>query len=257
MKPMTLPFAPYGRAVAAALILLSPVPSALAGTLTGGTGFDYQTGPGAQSYRSALLFGYAEGALWDGTLAGVRYGDSRVGPGIGIFANGSAPLGPHVRARGIALRAIGDDTYRAWRWRVGPELRLPSDRVLGAYYLRLTNNVDEHFGSVGVELSSPITTNVTGQLGSSYGEWRGGATSAQGSVSGIWRPAGRVLLLAEFDVGRNLVTTTAAGPGGGGGLGGLPIVGGLGGGHGQGGSTSETSSEVTEAGQIGIRFLLR
>ena len=257
MKPMTRRIARCGRVVATALILLSSVTSTCTGTLTGGAGFDYQTGPGTQSYRSALLFGYAEGTTWDATVAGIRYGDSRVGPGIGFFANGSAPLGPHARARGIALRAIGDDTYRAWRWRVGPEFRLPSDRVLGAYYLRLTNNLGESFGSLGAELSSPITTSVTGQIGSSYGEWRGGATSAQGSVSGIWRPAGHMLLLAEFDVGRNLVTTTAAGPGGGGGLGGLPIVGGLGGGHGKSGNTTETSSEITGAGQIGIRFLLR
>lgn len=253
-EPMRRRIARSALPVAAALILLFPVTSTRAGTLTGGAGFDYQTGPGAQSYRGALLFGYAEGATWDATLAGIRYGDSRVGPGIGIFANASAPLGPRLRARAVALRAIGDDSYRAWRWRLGPELRLPSDRVLGAYYLRLTNTIDEDFGSVGVEFQSPITTNVTGQLGSSYGEWTGGATSAQASLSGFWRPATHVLLLAEFDVGRNLVTTSTAGPSGGGALGGLPI---LGGGHGRGGMETTTSSDITGAGQIGIRFLLR
>jgi hypothetical protein len=225
-----------------------------AGTLTGGAGFDYQTGPGAQSYRSALLFGYGEGATWDATLAIIRYGDSRVGPGVGMFGNASAPVGPRVRARAVLLRAVGDDSYRAWRWRLGPELRLPSDRVLGAYYLRLTNNVDEDFGAVGVELQSPIATTVTGQLGSSYGEWSGGATSAQASLSGFWRPWTHALFLAEFDLGRNLVTTSTAGPSSGGALGGLPI---LGGGRGRGHAETTTSSDITGAAQIGIRFLLR
>jgi hypothetical protein len=237
-----------------ALTLTNP---AFAGALTGGAGFDYQTGPSSQSYRSALLFGYAEGASWDLTLAGIRYGDSRLGPGLGLFANGSLPIAPHVRVRGIGLRAVGDDSYRAWRWRLGPEFRLPADRVLGAYYLGLTNNIGDRFGSVGVEVTSPVAPNVTGQIGSSYGKWRGDATSAQASLSGIWRPLGRVLLLAEFDVGRNLATTSTSGPSGGGGLGGIPILGGIGNGRGRGGETSQTSSDVTEAGQIGIRFLLR
>jgi hypothetical protein len=237
-----------------ALTLTNP---AFAGVLTGGAGFDYQTGPSSQSYRSALLFGYAEGASWDLTLAGIRYGDSRLGPGLGLFANGSLPIVPHVRVRGIGLRAVGDDSYRAWRWRLGPEFRLPADRVLGAYYLGLTNNIGDRFGSAGVEVTSPIAPNVTGQIGGSYGTWAGGATSTQGSLSGIWHPLGRLILLAEFDVGRNLATTSTSGPSGGGGLGGIPILGGIGNGRGRGGETSQTSSDVTEAGQIGIRFLLR
>ena len=251
LKPMSW----LSRIVPLAIMAVTLATPARAGTLTGGAGFDYQTGPSTQSYRSALLFGYAEGAAWDLTLAGIRYGDSRLGPGLGLFANGSLPLAPHVRARAIGLRAVGDDSYRAWRWRLGPELRLPADRVLGAYYLRLTNNLGDRFGSVGVELTSPIAPNVTGQIGSSYGTWSGDATSTQASLSGTWHPLGRLILLAEFDVGRNLVTTSTSGAGGGGGLGGLPILGDVGKGRGQ--AQSETSSDVTGAGQIGIRFLLR
>jgi len=242
-------------ALAVALAAALSAGSARAGTPTGGAGLDYQSGPGAQSYRSALLFGYAEGAAWDLTLAGIRYGDSRLGPGLGLFANGSVPMASHVRARAIGLRAVGDDSYRAWRWRLGPEFRLPADRVLGAYYLRLTNSLGDRFGSVGVELASPISASVTGQIGSSYGTWTGGANSTQATVSGTWHPVGRLLLLAEFDVGRNLATTSTSGSAGGGGLGGLPILGGVGQGHGQ--TQTQTSSDVTGAGQIGIRFLLR
>ena len=258
-KPMIRPTTSLPRAL---LRLFSAIPGILlsagiahSGTLTGGAGLDYQTGPETQSYRSALLFGFAEGTAGDLTLAGIRYGDSRLGPGLGLFANGSVLLGGRLRARAVGLRAIGDDAYRAWRWRLGPELALPSDRVLGAYYLRLTNNAGEAFGSVGVEMSSPITPTVTGQIGSSYGRWNGDATTTQGSLSGIWRPIRHVLVLAEFDVGRNLATTSAAGTSGGGGLGGL-LPGGLGGGHGAG-STSQTTREVSEAAQIGVRYLFR
>jgi len=239
----------------ALLATLAWAPSADASTITGGAGMDYQTGPQTQSYRSALLFGYAEGSAGDVTLAGIRYGDSRLGPGTGLFANGSIALGPRLRARAVALRAMGDSDYRAWRWRLGPEVRMRGDRVLGAYYQRLTTNAGDAFDALGVELSGPVMSRVTGQIGSSYGRWSSDATTTQGSLSGTWQAMPRILVLGEIDVGRNLATTSAANAGGGGGLGGLPLPGGLGGPG--GGTTTQTTSELSEAAQIGVRFLFR
>ncbi len=225
-----------------------------AGTASAGAGFDYQTGPRAQSYRSALLFASAARDAADLTLAAIRYGDSSVGPGIGAFANAGVAVTSQLRVRAIGLHAIGDDAYRAWRWRLGPEFHLGSDVTLGAYYLRLTNNSGESFGSGGVEVGGPIGHGVTGQIGSSYGRWNSDATTAQGSLSGTWSPRSRLLFLGELDVGQNLTTTTTAGPSGGGTLGGLP--GGMGRGHAGQGET-QSSSNITAAGQIGIRFLIR
>jgi len=231
--------------------------SARSATFTGGAGSDYQTGPRAQSYRSALLFGSAETEKGDLTLAGIRYGDSRLGPGIGLFANGSAALSQHVSLRVVGLRTIGDESYRAWRWRAGPEFKLASDVTLGTYYLRITDNAGGSFASAGVELAGPVARNVTGQVGSSYGRWNHDVTTTQGTVSGTWHPLSRILFLGEVDVGRNLTTTSVAGPGAGGGaLGGLPLPGDLGKGNGQGQGQSETASEFAAAGQIGIRFLI-
>jgi len=203
-----------------------------------------------------LLFGSFQGGAGDITLAGIRYGDSQLGPGVGLFANGAVQIVPRVLARAVGLRAIGDGTYRAWRWRIGPEFPLTPDRTVGFYYLRLTNNAGESFGSGGVELGASLSPSITAQVGSSYGRWNTDVTSTQGTVSGTWRPAARVLLLGEFDVGRNLTTTSATGPSGGGALGGLPLPGGIGGG-GRGRGTGETSakSDVSTAGQIGVRFL--
>jgi len=239
----------------AILIALTPV-SAPAGTLSGGAGLDYQSGPKTQSYRSALLFGSAEQGSTDLTLAAIRYGDSNIGPGIGAFANAGVGLSPHVRARGIGLRAFGDGSYRVWRWRLGPEFHSASDLTVGAYYLRLTDNAGGSFGSAGFEVGGPIRPGVTGQIGSSYGKWNGDATTAQAALSGTWHPMSRVTFLGEVDVGRNLTTTTTAGPSGGGALGGLPLPIGLGKGN-KGSSQTRSSSDVTAAGQIGIRFSIR
>jgi hypothetical protein len=260
----------YGRVLSAlmkrsqVLPFLALVTSLAAGpagaaTLSGGGGFDYQTGPHTQSYRSGLLFASAEGTPGDLTLAGIRYEDSRLGWGTGLFANAGVTMAPHVAARATVLRAIGNDAYRAWRWRVGPEVRLASDRTLGVYYLRLTNNAGESFGSGGVEFGAPLSPTVTAQVGSSYGRWNTDATTAQATVSGTWHPLGHVLFLGEVDLGRNLATTSTTGPSGGGGaLGGLPLPGGLGGGgHGRGASETSTQSDFAAAGQIGIRVSIR
>jgi hypothetical protein len=240
-------------ATLAVLIALTARPAG-AGTVSGGAGFDYQTGPNAQSYRSALLFASAERDLGDLTLAAIRYGDSRVGPGVGGFANAGVAVTPRLRVRAVGLRAVGDQTYRAWRWRLGPEIHTASDLTLGVYYLRLTDNAGESLSSAGAELGAPLARNVTGQIGSSYGTWNSAATTAQASLSGTWQPLPRVLLLGEVDVGRNLTATTAAGPSGGGALGGLPLPGGMG--RGNRGSASGGGSEISSAGQIGVRFVL-
>jgi len=244
--------------LASALLLCAfTVRSGNAGTMTGGAGFDYQTGPSSQSYRSALVFGSAQGGAGDITLAGIRYGDSQLGPGTGLFANAGVLTAQRVAARAIVLRVFGDHGYRAWRWRVGPEFELRPGGTLGFYYLRLTNNAQESFGSAGVEYSAAFTPSITAQIGTSYGRWNTDATTTQGTLSGTWHPLARVILLGELDVGRNLTASSAAGPSGGGGLGGLPLPGGLGGG-GRGKRANETSvqSDVSAAGQVGIRFLI-
>lgn len=234
----------------AAFLAIRPV---AAGTMSGGAGVDYQTGPEAQSYRSALLFGSAELAEGDFTVAAVRFGDSTIGPGISGFANAGLRVTPATRLRVIGLRTIGDAAYRAWRLRAGPELNLTSEATVGAYYLRVRDNSPSDFDAGGVELSVPIARGVSGQVGSSYGKWEGGATTAQGMLAGTWRAASRLQLLCEVDVGRNVITTSSTAPSSGGILGGLPITNGLG--NGGSGRKSRTENRVSATSQLGVRFL--
>jgi len=243
----------YLRGLVLAGVAFLAVRPVSAGTMTGGAGVDYQTGPEAQSYRSALLFGSADLASGDFTVAAVRFDDSSVGPGISAFANAGLRITSASRLRVIGLRTIGDGAYRAWRVRAGPELNLTSEVTLGAYYLRAQDNSAGDFDAGGVELSVPIARGVSGQVGSSYGKWDGGATSAQGMMAGTWHAGSRVQFLCEVDVGRNVMTTSSSAPSGGGILGGLPITGGLG----NGGSVTESRTEnrVTATSQFGVRFL--
>src|SRR3989442_9766529 len=65
-----------------------------AAAISGGAGVDYQAGPNAQSYRGALVFGSANVAPGDLTVAAIRYEDSHLGAGIGGVANPGLKIPP-------------------------------------------------------------------------------------------------------------------------------------------------------------------
>ena len=237
-----------------ASVIVLAAPAAGAGTLSGGAGIDYQTGPEAQSYRSGLLFGSADLAPGDFTVAAIRFGDSRVGPGTSGFANAAVRVTSATRLRVIGLRTMGDGAYRAWRLRAGPELYVTPEVSLGAYYLRARDNSPGDLDAAGVELSVPVFRSISGQVGSSYGKWDGGETTAQATLAGTWRAGARAQFLCEIDLGRNVTTTSAAAPSGGGILGGLPIANGLG----NGGSATQSGPDrrFMVTSQLGVRFLI-
>ena len=137
-----------------AMIFLAFPPFAIpagAVTLSSGGGVDYQTGPDAQSYRGLLLFATAAATKGDLTAAIIRYDESRLGPGTGIFANAGIALARSLALRARALRSIEDQGQGAWRYRLGPELTLSRDVVLGACYLRLHDNARESFNGGGYQ----------------------------------------------------------------------------------------------------------
>jgi len=224
-----------------------------AAAISGGAGVDYQAGPDAQSYRGALLFGSADLAPGNLTVAAIRYEDSRLGPGIGGFANAGVNIASAFRLRVIGLRTIGDHGFDAWRLRGGPERSVGTDATLGAYYLRLHDDAPENFDAAGFELTVPVLRGLSAQAGASYGRWSGGATTLQATLAGTFRAGARVELLSEIDVGRN-VTTTSSPSSSGGIWSGLPLAKNLG--NGGSATGSRTDLRINSAGQLGARFLI-
>jgi len=178
----------------------------------------------------------------DLTIAAIRFNDSRVGPGVGAFANAGLGLASQPKLRAIVLRSVGDTDYHAWRWRAGPEVRLASELTLGAYYLRIEED-GSSFGSAGFEVTVPVRPNMAGQVGSSYGKWNGGANRGSGRRSQArGARAAHVQLLSEIDVGATSSRRSTTSHSGGGPLGGLPIVNGVG----KGGSRRNGAAERLE-----------
>jgi hypothetical protein len=237
-----------------ALFSLAFAPFALpagAVTISGGGGVDYQAGPDSQSCRSFLLFATAAATRGDLTAAVIRYDETRGGTGTGIFANAGVALAGNLALRARGLRGIEDQGQSSWRYRLGPELTLSPDLILGAHYLGLQGSARESFNGGGVELTVPFMPQFSGQVGASYGRWNAGATTAQGALAGAWTATPRVLLLCEIDAGRNATTITSSSASS---AGGLTLANPLGAGT-PDSTTSNTTNRFTSLVQLGIRFL--
>jgi len=220
-------------------------------TISGGGGVDYQAGPDAQSYRGFLLFATAAAPRGDLTAAIIRYDENRSGTGTGIFANAGVAVTGSLALRARGLRGIEDQGQSSWRYRLGPELTLSRDLVLGAHYLGVLGSAGESFNGGGAELAFPMTPKVSGQVGASYGRWSAGATTAQGALAGAWRATPRVQLLCEIDAGRNATTITSTSASS---AGRLTLTNPLGAGT-PGSTSSNTTNRFTSLVQLGIRFL--
>lgn len=220
-----------------------------------GAGYDYQSGPEGRTWKGALGFvaGRAFGA--DFTLAAVRYDDSNVGLGISGVANAGFPLLPRVRLRLIGVRSVGDGSYRSSRLRAGPELALAGGRTLGIYFAHFEDNASSRLNALGSEIAIPVVPTLTGSGGVSYGEWRNGLNSLQGTAGLVWNPSARIQLLGELAVGRNvfMVWESSSARGG---LGHLPILGGIGAGNSPSDPTTSQVSKIAATGLLGFRILI-
>ncbi len=237
-------------ALAAAALLAHPGGAA---ALSYGAGFDYQTGPSAHSARSALLFASEERDRADLTVAAIAYDDSRAGRGFSGTGNAGVGFGPITRVRVVVIGSAGEDRYRAWQVRGGPEISLGQAAIAGCYYLRLGDSASSKLNGVGAELETPLLGDLSGRLGASYGRWNTGAESLQASAGTTWVAGSRVRVLGELVIGRNVAPT--AGTAQSGGVTRLPIVGDLGGGP---SDTTEGAgdSDIVVAGVVGLRFVI-
>ena len=224
--------------------------SALALPVSGGVGVDRQAGPDGQDYTAGLLFGTANLAVADLTLAAIRYDDSRTGYGNALFANAGLLVPGFAKIRAIGTRSFGDSGYRAWKLRAGPEWSLHL-LTLGVYGLHQEDNASSTLNAAGAEVGTSIVPSLAAQVGGLVGKREGGASASQATCSVSWSAMPPVQLVGELDVGRSVVSSTTSASGGGL-LRQLP-PGGLGAGGGPGERTS-TESSMETVGLLGVRF---
>ena len=235
------------------LLATAPEPPPASAALQAGAGYDYQSGPGSRTTQGALGFLVAPVRGSTLTLAAARYLDSQDEDGVSGTAAVITPLRASLGARGELSRLVGDGIYRAWRYRIGPQLGLGGGGSLFPYYLRNEDNRSTALNAFGVEVSVPVGPNLAAQGGVSYATRAGEPSGGQGMAGFLWTPVSRIQLIAQAGVGRNdfLVTRSGMGGGGGGVLGSLPILGGRGGGK---SSRTQTTEENAYASALSLGF---
>ena len=191
-------------------------------TLSGAASVDDYDGPQGQWTRAALgLAGIAFGR-GDVLGGGMRFDDAVVGGGYGVVAGGGVRLGGPTTLRFLVTRFLGDDGYRAWRVKAGPQWGLPRGS-LAIYLVHDANNADTATESGSGELSVPVTSRLEGRLTGSYGrtaEVEGFAASAGAG----WTAIPHLELGGDVGLARN-PPSVSPGPSGGGPLDGMPGAG--------------------------------
>lgn len=244
------------RALAIAITLLITLQTlaspGAAAPLTALGGYDHYEGPFGQrtdGVLGALVVGAAGGDL---TLAGVRYDDTTIGPGYSVTGGVGVPLATVAMVRLTGTRFINDDSFRAWRAKVGPQFNLPGSRSVTLSYAHYQDNLATRSNGVIAEASTPLLAHLSGKATTSYATTPQGPSALQGSIGLGWSPIRRLELSGEVGIARNAAGAAgqpfpAKGP-----LDGLPLIG--------GGSSPEgapeSSKEVEGTVLIGLRVVV-
>ncbi len=235
-----------------ALLGLLGVAPATAATLGVGGGIDYATGPGDQTTRSALGL-VRLNARMRLTLGVMRYDDTVAGGGNAAIGIVDMPLAEPARVQVAVTRFIGDETYRACRFKTGPIFALPLGRSLGIQYVHFEQQDGIRGDGVVGELSVPINDCVAAHGVASWASITGPSAATQGALGLTYSPEAHVAITGELGLGRNASVTTSAVPAAVRDTG-VPLIGG----PGAGGSplaASRASSPTQPMAHLAARFM--
>jgi hypothetical protein len=172
-----------------------------------------------------------------------------VGRGLGFSSGVGVPLESGVLLRLSATRFLGDETYRAWRYKAGPELRFPGSK-LGLFFSHYEDNQALVTNGGSAEWSVPLSPRLGGRALLGYAAAAGGPDGGQASLGLDWEAIRHLQFTGEAGMARNgsLVTqgaSPARAPA-------LPL---LGGGGSPDPETSSWKSEVSPVALVGVRLM--
>ncbi len=215
-------------------------------------GFDHYAGPLGQTTNGVVGAVVLAAGGGDVTLAGVRYDDSYIGRGYSLTGGGGLPLAPACLLRITGTRFIGDESFRAWRAKVGPQLSLPGGRTLMLSYAHYRDDLGVRSNGAIAEAATPLVAGLTGKASASYATARQGPGALQGSLGLGWNIVRHLELSGEVGLARNAAGASGQPFPGSGPLDGLGL---LGGGSGTSGGTG-TAREVEGTVLLGMRVTL-
>ncbi len=195
---------PLLRAAAILLLVALPLPAAgiAAAAFSGSAGYDYYAGPSDQTTRSFSGVGAADFGRFNAALGLTRFDDSQAGHGWSVLGAGAASLGGPTWLHGSVTRYVGDETYRAWRFKVGPAFDLPGGSSLGIFFAHYSDDSSNTSNSAIAEFSLPMGANLVGRATGSYGRAQDQG-SGQASVGATWTAIPHLELAADLGVAQS------------------------------------------------------
>ncbi|HEY3215525.1 MAG TPA: hypothetical protein VGK93_03435 [Candidatus Eisenbacteria bacterium] len=181
-----------------------------AASFAGAVGYESYEGAG-QVTRAALGVGVVkleQGA--EASLAVVRYDDNSVGPGSSLTLALGLPLETPLTLRSQGSRFFGDQSYRAWRAKVGPQWSFSGGASVWLAYAHFEDNQEFHLDGGALESATPLTTRLTAKLNASYAIGSQDLTSLQGSVGLGWVVVPHLELSGEVGLAQNGASVAAS-----------------------------------------------
>ena len=180
-----------------------------------GGGYDYYSGPADQITRTAIAIGTVGfGHEGNATLAALRYDDNQAGAGAAVVAGVGLPMAPLSTFQLWGYRYIGDETFRGWRLKAGPQIGMPGGSTLGLYFSHYEDNSDAHSnGGIG-ELNVPLVDHLTGRASVSFASAPGDLRSTELGLGLSWLAARSLELSGEVGLAQNGALTSALLPSG-------------------------------------------
>ena len=194
----------------ATFFILVTASSARAASFSALAGYDYYDGVEGQITRGAVAAVAAGFAGAQASLAGVRYDDDLWGQGTSVTAGLGVPLGLLTTLRAQGTRFVGDETYRAWRAKVGPQVGLPGGRTIGLWYSHYEDNEKMTSDGVIVESEIPLVEKLSARVSGSYATMPQGVHGLQGTVGLGWALVPHLQLSADVGVAQNGGAAAAA-----------------------------------------------
>jgi hypothetical protein len=110
---------------------------------------------------------------------------------------------PLASAQLQASRYLGDESFRAWRVKAGPQLELPGGaRVLVAWSRYHDDSGAQADGAV-LESSAPVTSSLIARLNGAVAENPDGRRASEAAAGLSWTAAPHVQLLGDVGFARN------------------------------------------------------
>jgi hypothetical protein len=193
------------RAAGLALFLCLLAPQAYAGSFSAVGGYDYYQSPVSLTRGFVGALGM-DVAPVSAALAAVRYDDGLTGEGTSAIATVGWRVHSAALLSGQVTRFLGDEGYRAWRLKLGPQLLLAGSRT-SLSYVRDQEDFGPLTQSAVIETEVPFVASWKARGNASYATTDAGLHGVQGALGLGWSPVPRLELAGEVGLAQQVAVS--------------------------------------------------